>query len=147
MMEMKRNEKSYVNELLTGAGLKNTKPRYAVASALANSETPVTAGEIFVRVSKDLQRANISTVYRTLETMLEKGLAEKNVLNDGTARYQLCVHEHRHHLVCTACSRMVPIEGCPLAEIEKKVGQKTSFDITGHRLELYGLCPDCKNRR
>ncbi len=137
---------SCVNDLLAGTGLKNTKPRLAVASALISADRPITAAEIFQLVCDGLVHADLSTVYRTLEIMVGKGLVEKAVMNDGMARYQLRKNDHRHHLVCTGCSRMVPIEGCPLAEIEKSVVQKTSFDITGHRLELYGICPDCKAR-
>ena len=133
--------------LLAGTGLKNTKPRMAVALALVNADHPITAGEIFRQVGEGMTHVDLSTVYRTLEMMAEKGLIEKTVLNDGMARFQLKKREHRHHLVCTVCSRMEPIEGCPMSEIEARVGQITSFDITGHRLELYGLCPDCKARR
>jgi Fur family ferric uptake transcriptional regulator len=38
----------------------------------------------------------------------------------------------------------VPIDFCPLEKLEKDIGEKNDFDITGHKLEIYGLCPKCK---
>lgn len=76
--------------------------------------------------------------------MERKGLVNKTLMGDGKARYELTGDGHRHHLICTNCHRMVPIDVCPLEKIEEDVVKKTNFDITGHKLELYGVCPDCK---
>jgi Fur family ferric uptake transcriptional regulator len=71
-------------------------------------------------------------------------LVNKIVVDDGKARYELTGDGHRHHLICTNCRKMIPIDTCPLKSLEKDVGEKTNFDITGHRLEIYGVCPECK---
>ena len=57
-------------EILNSAGLKRTKQREAVISALSGANKPLTAEEIYERS----QNAALSTIYRTIDTLLEKGI-------------------------------------------------------------------------
>ncbi len=131
--------------ILKKQGCKNTKSRRAVIEILEKSPLPLSAEEIFINIKESGISINLSTVYRVLELIESKGLASKTLLGDGKARYELTVDGHRHHLICTGCRKMIPIDDCPLFQLEKEVGARTNFDITGHRLELYGLCPECRN--
>lgn len=130
--------------ILTQQGCRNTKSREAVISVLERSHKPVSAEDIFLEIKKRGATTNLSTVYRTLELMESKGLVSKTLMPDGKARFELTGDEHRHHLICTHCSKMVAIDFCPLQTLQKDVGDKTSFAITGHKLEIYGVCPECK---
>ncbi len=132
------------DNLLTKKGCKNTKARKAVIEVLQKAEMPVSAEEIYIIIKKDGVSTNLSTVYRTLELMESMKLVNKIIMDDGKARFEITGDGHRHLLICTNCRKMVPIDVCPLEKLEKDVGEKTKFDITGHKLELYGLCPDCK---
>ena len=132
------------DNILTKKGCKNTKSRKAVIDVLNNSKLPVSAEEIFMLIKANGCSANLSTVYRTLELMENKGLTSKTIMNDGKARFELTGDGHKHHLICTNCHKMVPIDICPIEKLETDVSIKTNYDITGHKLELYGVCPDCK---
>lgn len=140
-------KKSKQENILTKQGYKNTKSRKAIIEVLERTKTPISAEEIFLEIREQGSTANLSTVYRTLELMEKKGLVNKTIMTEGKARYELTSNEHRHHLMCTGCSRIVPIDCCPIEKLENDVEKKTKFDITGHRLELYGLCPECKERK
>ena len=124
-------------------GLKNTPSRQAVLEVLAHTEEPLSAEEIYRRILSGDGRVSLSTVYRTLSVLAEKGLTLKHSSQDGTLSYQLRDSRHRHYLICTRCGSSVPIPGCPLEGLEQSLGAKTGFAITGHNLELYGLCPQC----
>lgn len=131
-------------------GLKNTPSRQAVLEVLARSEEPVTAGEVYRRILSAGEetggrpcRVSLATVYRTLSILTEKGLLRKSSGQDGTLFYQLRDSRHRHYLICTRCGSSVPIPSCPLEALEQRLGEETGFSITGHNLELYGLCPRC----
>lgn len=135
-------------------GLKNTPGRQAVLEVLARAEQPVTAEEVYRRLlaedrgeDKKPRCACLSTVYRTLATLAEKGLLLRGAGQDGTMAYQLRDSRHRHYLICTGCGSTVPIPGCPLASLEQTLGAQTGFAITGHNLELYGLCPRCAGKK
>ncbi|MCX7746834.1 MAG: transcriptional repressor [Clostridia bacterium] len=132
------------DNILTKKGCKNTKSRKAVIHVLEKAEAPMSAEEIYLSVKGLGTSVNLSTVYRTLELMESKGLVNKSIMSEGKARYELSGEGHRHHLICTNCNKMVPIEVCPIEALEDKVGKKTNFEITGHKLEFYGVCPECK---
>ena len=129
-------------------GLKNTPGRQAVLEVLAHAQEPLAAGEVYRRVlagegTEKNRRTCLSTVYRTLSTLAEKGLLLRGSGPEGAMTYQLRDSRHRHYLVCTGCGSAVPIPGCPLEQLERSLGDQTGFAITGHSLELYGLCPRC----
>lgn len=132
--------------MLSQKGLKNTSVRVVVLKILDDSEIPMTVEEIFVSVRSLLSSVNLSTVYRTMETLLKNGLVEKTaLLDENKARYEFRRVEHKHHLVCTGCNRMIPVEDCPVDdEYAKLMCNKQGFELTGHRLEIYGLCPGCQ---
>lgn len=130
--------------LLQDSGCRKTKARVAVLEALEKAQRPLAAEEIFLILKEKGYATNLSTVYRTLELMEGKNLVEKSITTGNKGHYQLISRGHKHHLVCTGCHRMVPIDACPLERLEKEIGRDTRFDITGHKLEIYGVCPDCK---
>jgi Fur family transcriptional regulator, ferric uptake regulator len=133
------------SNILTRQGCKNTKSRKAIIEMLEKAEMPMSAEELFLRLKEKGHSVNLSTVYRTLELMEGKALVSKSVIHEGKARYELTGDGHRHHLICTNCNRVVHIDVCPLEELQRNVSQTTNFNITGHRLELYGVCPACKD--
>jgi len=59
--------------------------------------------------------------------------------------YELNRQEHKHHLICSGCRKMFTVDECPLEDYEKSLSNKLDFDITGHKLEIFGYCKECKN--
>lgn len=139
------SKKKEDNNILTRIGCKNTHSRQAVVEVLENASCPLSAEDIFLKIKELGTSVNLSTVYRTLELMESKQLVDRSITVDGKAKYEITVDGHRHHLICINCHKSVPIDICPLEKLQKDVGEKTNFNITGHKLELYGLCPKCKN--
>lgn len=130
--------------MLKESGLKSTKQRIAILEILKKKELPLAAEDVYIELKRMNVPANLSTVYRTLETMSEHGLIQKFGLMDaGKAYYELFRVVHRHFLVCIGCKKMIPIQGCPLSEYEREIEAKTDYKISGHRLDIYGYCPEC----
>lgn len=137
--------KDHYREVFMDKGVKSTKHRDAILDVFNTSKTPITAEEVFFIIKGNNGSTCLSTVYRTLETFEEKGLIIKsNSIDDGKSRYELNNMEHKHHVVCVACHKIIIIEECPFAEFEKSLKEKINFDITGHKFEIYGRCNDCK---
>lgn len=128
--------------VLKSSDLKTTKRRLAILAVLENSAVPMTAEDIYSRVINNVPMS-LSTAYRTLGTLSEKGILLKNLCQDGKTYYQINTHQHKHQLVCTLCNETVPIDDCPLSNIEKSLIKQTGFTITGHSLEFSGICPKC----
>lgn len=135
------SDKEFFNE----KGIKNTKKRGMVLDILKKSDSPVTAEYIYLKLKEENAQVWLSTIYRTLEVLTSKGVVTKsNIMNDGKASYELNNSQHKHHMVCMSCSRMVPVDDCPFEEFEKQLCKKTGFEVKSHKLEIYGYCPMCK---
>jgi Fur family ferric uptake transcriptional regulator len=81
--------------MLTEKGLKNTKTRALVLQILDQATNPMTVDEIFLEMKKNDSSINLSTVYRTLETLLKKAFVVKtNLMEDSRSRYELNRMEH-----------------------------------------------------
>jgi len=131
--------------LLQSNGLKNTKRRNLILEILATLEQPVTVDQLFWELKKNDISINISTVYRIVDTLVSKHLITKtNISGDNKTYFELNRPEHRHHFICTACKQMFWIDDCPLEDYCALIQTKTGFDVTGHKLEIYGYCPKCK---
>lgn len=132
-------------DILKSTELKNTRRRLAIIDVLEKSQSPMTAEEVYEIVTKDM-KMSLSTAYRTLGTLFEKGILLKHLSSDGKTYYQINGHQHKHQLVCTLCNRVVPIDDCPLTNMEENLTKQTGFTITGHSLEFAGICPKCTGR-
>ncbi|SMC64890.1 Fur family transcriptional regulator [Papillibacter cinnamivorans] len=134
-------------EHLKQSGLKNTRHRVAVLDILGQSSQPLAAEEVFLRLKDRGVSANLSTVYRTLEVLAEKGLATKlHITGDGRALFELNRMLHTHYLVCLGCKKILSIRHCPLEAYEKSLADETRYSIAGHRLDIYGYCPECQEK-
>lgn len=133
-------------ELLNRQGIKSTRHRNSILELLEESELPLTAEQLFIALRDKTSSIDLSTVYRTLDTFASKNLVLKTTRSDdGKALYELNHNEHKHHLLCVKCHKLISIEDCPIGELKETLKNKIDFDITGHKLEIYGYCHDCKN--
>ncbi len=138
------NEQSSYKDVLKHDGLKNTKHRNAILNIFEKSAQPVTAEQIFLMLKKQENAINLSSVYRILNTLVEKCLVIKTVMpGENKAVFEMNRFEHKHYVVCTQCKKMVSFPGCPLEEYEKKLRDNTGFQIQGHQLEVFGICREC----
>ena len=130
------------------SGLKNTKQRKAILSVLAQSNEPLTAEDIYIRLKVVHEDVSLSTVYRALELLCEHDVLQSVTLSgDNRMAYVMEGSEHHHYIVCSQCKRMLPISHCPLETFEKALSEETGFILQGHRLDLYGLCPQCQQKQ
>ncbi len=134
-------------ELQYPQGIKWTKQRKKVYELLNEATEPMSAVQIYNSVGQtDKGSYALSTIYRIMTTFEERGLVNKTTwMGDDTVVYELNRGGHKHYAVCLECHKRIPLEHCPFAHIhlEKETGD---FTITGHKLELYGYCKECKAR-
>jgi len=124
-------------------GQKLTKQRLAIIRVLNESELPLTAEEIFLRVKEGNENTSLATVYRNLKNLVSAGLVVKSGLLDDKVQYRLQSAPHSHNLVCLGCHKVIQLSQCPLDCLTETIGQKEGFTVTEHRMELYGYCTDC----
>lgn len=136
-----------IKDLLKKASLKNTSQRYTILLIIKSSKEPITAEEIYrLLVLEDL-KINLSTVYRTLNVLTEKNILLKILKTDGTAAYELNQSSHNHYITCSECHSSMLIDCCPIRDLSDKVNQQTGFKVTGHSLQLTGICSECLKQK
>lgn len=126
---------------LRDQGFKITSPRNRVIASVANREDNFTAEEL----AAELDTIGRATVYRTLKLLLDQGLVCRIVMGDGSVSYRASHKAHHHHIVCVSCSATEDVHMSDVEDVLAGVRAHTDFDVVGHRLEIYGLCPRCKS--
>lgn len=115
---------------------------------LAKSTAPLTVADIHGRVTE--RRANIVSVYRTVNLLGRVGLLRATDSADGRRRYELAEQftGHHHHLICQGCGRIEDLDGCLLEEavltrVRRRVRSSRRFRVTDHELRIFGFCREC----
>jgi Fur family ferric uptake transcriptional regulator len=62
------------------------------------------------------------------------------------ARYELTPKSHHDHLTCTQCGTIIEFENRDIEQLQILVARNNGFQLTGHVLELYGICPGCQKK-
>lgn len=143
MQPMSPQEKRLA-ESLRASGYKLTRPRRAVIHALVSASSPLTINDLHERAQQTAEDVGLVTIYRTLELLLNLSLARPVHIGHNCHGYALATPGHTHHLICQRCNRVVEIEGCDLDSFLDRVAGQTGYRITGHWLELVGLCAACQ---
>jgi len=140
-----------------GAGFRITMPREAILDVLNKTSEHLSAEDTYLAVHKTYPAVGLTTVYRTLELLVQMGMVFKFDFGDGRARYELAQGpkgiRHHHHLVCADCGRVIDYtdfiddEVELLQATEKGLSKKYNFKITNHLIQFYGLCDKCQNKK
>jgi Fur family ferric uptake transcriptional regulator len=119
-----------------------------VAELLFGTHHHISAEEILTRLRAGRRPVGKATVYRTLELMREAGLIREHDFNEGFKRYEpRPTRPHHEHLVCTRCGKVIEFVSSAIDRVESEVAALHRFAPTHHRVEIYGLCEDCREDR
>jgi len=129
-------------EMLRGSGLRVTRPRMAVLSAVYGNPHADT-NSVIDAVRDDLGEVSHQAVYDGLHALTDAGLVRHIQPAGSVARYESRVNDNHHHIVCRSCGA--------IADVDCAVGDApcmTASDDHGYVIEETevvhrGLCPDC----
>lgn len=129
------------------AGIKKTKQRKCVLSVLERADSPLSAMDICTQTENEDCAVWLSTVYRILELFVKENIVLKTSVADGEmALYELNRNQHRHYAVCLNCHKVVEMDNCPMEKFIPQLADD-DFHVLGHRLEMYGYCKDCNEKK
>jgi Fur family transcriptional regulator, ferric uptake regulator len=115
-----------------------------VLGVLAAERDDATAQDIHAALLDGEERVGLATVYRTLAALSECGAVDALMHHPGEVCYRLCSPGHHHHLVCEACHRVVELGDCDLDSWLASRASRHGFTISGHTVEVTGVCRDCR---
>lgn len=137
-------------------GHRITGPRRALLRLLTDTREPLSVQEMYFAMNKDGETetegnshhdANVVTVYRFVNLLVDLGLARRIEFGEGFYRYECEEPQngpHHHHLVCRRCGKIEDFLGCDLLGLITRLETETGFSVEHHMLELFGSCPACR---
>lgn len=129
--------------LLRAEGYRVTQPRIAIIDAALSTPTGFTADEMYDRL-KGVAGIGRATVFRTCDTLVRLGYLRRLHGEGHDHQFIRATPGHHHHLICTQCARVLEFDGCTVEALAESLAERTHFQIAGHQLEMFGLCPDCQ---
>ncbi|MCU0551847.1 MAG: transcriptional repressor [Leptolyngbya sp. Prado105] len=120
-----------------------TRSQDRILDVLKHLNRSISAQDLYVELRNRDQSMGLATVYRALEALKLEGMVQVRTLANGESLYSL-IQEDRHHLTCLQCGSSVPIEECPVHELEQQLNQSHQFKIYYHMLEFFGMCDRCQ---
>jgi len=130
---------------LKDAGLKITLPRVKILEILESSEVHhVSAEDVYKLLLQNGEEVGLATVYRVLTQFEQAGLVVRHNFEGGHSVFELSSDEHHDHIVCIRCGRVEEFADDEIEQLQKKVADKLGFELTDHNLNMYGLCPECR---
>jgi Fur family ferric uptake transcriptional regulator len=133
-------------QTLRNLGFRITPQREMIIEALAHSSHHVTAEGIYAQVHARARAVNIATIYRTLDLLVEQGMASRAGLQDGRVVYAASNHGPHLHLVCRACGCAIDASQEMLAALEVQLRQHYGFAADLQHLTIAGLCSACLSK-
>jgi|GEM_PF-207566 len=140
----RRRDPQALRLLIRDMGLKVTDQRLLILQVLHSGRVHVTAQEVFEKVSALDVSVGFATVYRFLRSLTDHHIVNEVRMGGGSARYELKPEGHHDHLTCTNCGRICEFENHQIEGLQQAVAEQFGFQLTGHLMELYGLCAKCQ---
>lgn len=144
MDEVHLGELDQFVEIFKDYGISRIDDRLKVLKAFLQTESHVSAGDLAVM----LDGLREGFVAETLDILASYGFAHKAVFDGQPTRY-----EHRHidihhdHLICTQCGKIEEFHHRELERLKERVALDQGFMMLTHRMDIYGLCSQCQQRR
>ena len=126
--------------------LRMTNQREIILRELIRSQRHLAADELYDIVKKVMPRISLATVYRNLEILSEAGMIGKLEIRGRQKRFDYDPSEH-DHIYCVVCHRVDNLEMAHKGLTAEEFGAVAGYSVTGCRLEILGVCPECQRKR
>jgi len=132
-------------EYVKAKGLRKTRQRDLVVRTFLQTEGHLSTDELYNLVRKEDSKIGYATVFRTLKTLTDCGLARETDLGDGFTRFEhLYKHPHHHHILCVECNRTIEFNSPELEELQRKIVSEYDFEPVRYKFQVFGVCRECR---
>lgn len=119
-----------------------TRSQEKIMETLQSLKRAISAQDLYIELRNRKQDLGLATVYRSLDTLKLQGEVQVRTLSNGESVYSL-IQSDRHHLTCVNCGVSIPIDECPVHDLERQLEKSHQFKVYYHTLEFFGLCSQC----
>lgn len=126
--------------------VRRTRQREAILEVLRGTKSHPTADWVYQEVRKEMPHVSLGTIYRNLKTLSEHGEIQELAFGSTHSRFDANPHSH-YHFVCEHCGVIKDLDMPPMLELEREAEKLGDYQISWHRLEFYGICPECSGHK
>ena len=133
---------------LKPSGGKRSSKREQIVNVFLRQEGHLSADDLVDLIRREDQRISRATVYRTLQWMVDAGIARKVDFGEGRFRFEHSYRQPRHfHLICKTCHRSFEFLSSDIEALIEEVATARSFAATQSVVQIYGTCEECRTGR
>ena len=122
---------------LRAEGVRMTGQRKVLLRVLASADDHPDANELYHRAYALDGSVSLSTVYRTLRLLADRGAIQRHEFEEGRARFENADREHHDHLIDIDTGQVIEFRSEKIEELQARVASELGYDIVRHKLELY----------
>jgi Fur family transcriptional regulator, ferric uptake regulator len=135
-------------ESLRPAGSKRSGKRDFIVNVFLRQEGHLTADNLVDLIRREDQRISRATIYRTLQWMVDAGIARKVDFGEGRFRFEHSYRHPRHfHLICKSCNRSFEFLSSDIEALIEEVAAARNFTPRQSVLQIHGTCEACRTGR
>jgi Fur family transcriptional regulator, ferric uptake regulator len=135
----------HVDDILRRNSLSVTESRKKILNLFLSANGALAHGDIERKAGEKFDRV---TVYRTLQTFVEKGIIHTIPTTDNSVRYALCKdncteghhHDNHIHFICLKCGATLCLSDVVVPEIKMRKG----YSVNEIEVVVKGICMDCQ---
>jgi Fur family ferric uptake transcriptional regulator len=130
------------------AGGKRSSKRERILAVFLTHEGHLSADDLVDLIHREDARISRATVYRTLQWMVDAGIARKVDFGEGRFRFEHSYRHPRHfHLICKTCNRSSEFLSSDIEALIEEVAAARHFAARQSVLQIYGTCEACRAGR
>jgi Fur family ferric uptake transcriptional regulator len=132
-------------ERLRPAGGRRSGKRDFIVTVFLRQEGHISADELVDLIRQEDARISRATIYRTLEWMVEAGIARRVDFGEGRFRFEHSYRHPRHfHLICKTCNQALEFLSSDIEALIEEVASARRFEPGQSVLQIYGTCENCQ---
>ncbi len=129
-------------------GGRRSSKRDRIVSIFLGQQGHLSADDLVELVRREAPGLGRATVYRTLQWMVESGVARKVDFGDGRSRFEPSIRHPRHfHLICNVCHRSSEFLSSDVEALLEEVAGARDFQPAETVVQVFGVCEACRTGR
>lgn len=134
-----------IREKIKERGHRLTPQRLAILKILTQSEDHPSAEMIYDQIKAEYPVTSFATVYKTIALVKELGEALELEFSNDSNRYDGKKPYSHPHLICTECKKIIDPVLNSVDYLQLEIASQTGFKVVNHRLDFFGVCPECQS--
>lgn len=134
-----------LTERLKTLGLRMTPQRKAILGTLVMHPGHPTAEELHKALLPVFPNMSLATVYKTLTRLKDIGEVQELQFSSRDNRFDGHNPRPHPHLICIKCDSVTDTDLPGLDGMIEELRRRTDYHVHSHRLDFFGLCPQCRN--